>query len=143
LLLAGLGSITDAYTKYWALDVKPPWSPVIDVIGRLLAGKASATEIAGFIALLIIVGLLLASIRRLPVFYHLYLWPTLVLILLRYYPPTLLNGTMRYVLDFFPLFITAALLLADRKWLRLLWIAVGVTLQILLVYLFARWMWIA
>src|SRR5205814_1431159 len=143
LLLAGLGSIADAYAKYWALGVKPPWSPVIDVISKLIAGKANATEIAGFVALLFIVGLLLASIRRLPMIYHLYLWPTLVLILLRYYPSTLLNGTMRYVLDFFPLFITAALLLANHKRQRLLWIAVGMALQICLVYLFARWLWIA
>jgi hypothetical protein len=85
--LSGLGSISDAYTKDpWRLLIRPPWSVVIDAISRVVAGQAGLTEIAGLAALAIIVAFALASLRVLPVFYHLYLWPTLVFILLRYYP---------------------------------------------------------
>ena len=141
--LAHLGNIGDAYERYWALEVRPPWAVVIDVIAKVLAGRAALTEVAGLVALIIIVGFALLSIRTLSPFYHLYLWPTLVLILLRYYPLYLLNGTMRYVLDFFPIFITIGLLLNRHRVWRIVWIAVGAVLQIFMLFLFARWMWIA
>jgi len=143
LAFSGLGNIADAYSKYWALIVRPPWSPVIDVIGKMVAGTASFTEISGFVALVFIVVLMLASIRTLPIVYHLYMWPTLVLILLRYYTPTLLNGTMRYVLDFFPIFITVAIAFVRYPRLRPPWIVIGVTIQIIMLYLFVCWQWIA
>jgi hypothetical protein len=143
LSLSGLGSIGDAYEKYWAMVVRPPWSSVIDVIGRILAGTATFTEISGLVALIFIVVLMLASLRVLPVIYHLYMWPTLILILLRYYTPTLLNGTMRYVLDFFPIFITVAIFFVCHPRLRPLWFVPGVLLQIIMLYLFVCWQWIA
>ncbi len=86
---------------------------------------------------------MLASLRTLPIIYHLYMWPTLILILLRYYTPTLLNGTMRYVLDFFPIFITIAILFVRHRRLRLSWIVFGSLLQIIMLYLFVCWQWIA
>jgi hypothetical protein len=143
LSLAKLGSIDDAYVKYWALEFRPPWSPIIDVIGRITTGTATVTEIAGFIALIIIVMLSIASLRKLPAAYNVYLWPTLGLILLRYYPSTLLNGTMRYVLDFFPIFITAALLTNRYPRLRIGWIVLSSIMLIIFIFLFARWLWVA
>ncbi|MEP7286491.1 MAG: hypothetical protein ABI947_12055 [Chloroflexota bacterium] len=143
LWLEKLGTVSAAYEKYWALEVRAPWESVIDVIGRIVAGHASATEIMGLVALVIIVVLAVASLRVLPFAYQCYMWPTLALILMRYYTPTLLNGTMRYVLDFFPIFITAAVFLARHPRWRLVWISVGVVLQLFMVFLFARWMWIA
>ena len=142
--LSGLGSIGDAYTKDpWRLLIRPPWSVVIDAIGRVTAGQAGLTEVAGLVALTIIVAFALASVRVLPVFYHLYLWPTLVFILLRYYPLYLLNGTMRYVLDFFPIFITVGAILSSHTRWRVLWIGLGVILQVVMLFLFACWQWIA
>ncbi len=143
LSVAGLGSISDAYEKYWALLVRPPWASVIDVIGRVLTGTASLSEVGGLVALIFIVVLGLASLRTLPMMYHLYIWPTLILVLTRYYTPTLLNGTMRYVLDFFPIFITAGIFFAKHGKSQLTWIIAGGTLQAIMLYLFARWLWIA
>lgn len=141
--VAHLGSFGDAYERYWQLVVRPPWAVVIDVIGKVLAGHAAPTEVVGLVALILIVSFCLLSLRTLPIFYHLYLWPTLILILLRYYPLYLLNGTLRYALDFFPIFITVGLLLNRHRGLRIVWIGVGAILQIFLLFLFARWMWIA
>jgi hypothetical protein len=143
LRLAHLGSIDRAYEQFWALWVRPPWAVVVDVIRRMVQGEANFIEYTGFAALMIIVALCLLSIWRLPVMYHLYLWPTLGFILLRYYPQYLLNGTMRYVLDFFPIFITAGMLLATRPCWRLAWVGAGLFLQMWLLFLFAQWMWIA
>jgi hypothetical protein len=143
LYVIGLGTVTEAYTKYWAMDVRLPWAPVIDVIGRMVAGTANATEIANLLALIFLVAMLLIAIGRLSVFYHLYLWPTLLLILLRYYNPILLNGTMRYVLDFFPIFIIVGLWFSQHRFVRALWVSVGVVVQILVAFLFTLWMWIA
>jgi hypothetical protein len=143
LRIAHLGSIDRAYEQFWALWVRPPWTVVIDVIRRMVQGEANFIEYTGFAALMIILALSLLSIRRLPVMYHLYLWPTLGFILLRYYPQYLLNGTMRYVLDFFPIFITAGMLLATRPRWRLAWVSAGLFLQMWLLFLFAQWMWIA
>ncbi len=143
LVLAHLGSLGDAYERDWGMLVRPPWVVVIDVIGKVLSGHAAFTEVAGLVALMLIVGFCLLSLRTLPVFYHLYLWPTLILILLRYYPLYLLNGTLRYVLDFFPIFITIGLLLNRYRVLRVAWIGAGAILQMFLLFLFARWMWIS
>jgi hypothetical protein len=143
LRIAHLGSIDRAYRETWALWVRPPWTAVIEVIGRMVHGEANFTEYTGFAALAIIIALSLLSIRRLPVPYHLYLWPTLGFILLRYYPQYLLNGTMRYVLDFFPIFITAGMLMATRPRWRLVWVSIGLFLQMWLLFLFTQWMWIA
>src|SRR5258706_3917016 len=38
LSFSGLVSITDAYANYWAMVVRPPWSPIIDLIGQIMAG---------------------------------------------------------------------------------------------------------
>lgn len=143
LSVANLGGLTDAYTKPWGMDVRPPWSAVVDLIGRIGIGQAKPTEIAGLVALVFITGMMLASLRTLPIRYHLYLWPTLILILLRYYPLYLLNGTMRYVLDFFPIFITLGLWFSRRPRWRLVWLVVGAVVQLWFIYLFARWQWIS
>ncbi len=141
--LAGLGSIDAAYEKPWGMYIRPPWTLFIDLFNKILAGRANATEFGGLAALALIIALCLASLRTLPVVYHAYLWPTLVLILLRYYPLYLLNGTMRYVLDFFPIFITAGVWLTRRHRIRLVWLVVGAFLQMWILFLFARWLWIS
>jgi hypothetical protein len=50
---------------------------------------------------------------------------------------------MRYVLDFFPLFTTAAVILARDPRLRFVWAIIGLVLQMFMLFLFARWMWIS
>src|SRR5439155_7967636 len=107
------------------------------------SGTAQFPEYTNFIALIFIVVGVLLSLRVLPVVYHFYIWPTLFLILLRYYPQYLLNGTMRYVLDFFPIFITLGIGLAKHRRIGVALLAVGMVLQVFLLFLFARWGWIA
>src|SRR5258708_13218786 len=87
LSVAGLGSISDAYEKYWALLVRPPWASVIDVIGRVLAGTPTLSEVGGLVALIFILGLGLPPLPTLPMMYHLYIWPTPPLRPTRYYTP--------------------------------------------------------
>jgi hypothetical protein len=141
--VSNLGSIGDAYENPWGMMVRPPWAAVIDVFTRITAGATQFTEVTNLIALVFIVVMALWSVRVLPFVYHLYIWPTLVLILLRYYPLYLLNGTMRYVLDFFPVFIPLGLWLRSHPRMGGVLIVVGVILQSFLLFLFARWMWIA
>lgn len=113
--LSGLGSISEAYASpTWALQIRPPWDVVIGVFGRLFNGTINATEVGGLIALCIIVIFSLASLRVLSMPYHIYTALTLIFILLRYVPQNFLNGTMRYALDFFPVFITLGVLLVNR-----------------------------
>ena len=87
--------------------------------------------------------LTLASFRILPIADQLYVWVTLVFILLRYYPRYLLNGTMRYVLDFFPLFGTVGVIFARDPRFRFVWVIIGLVLQMFMLFLFTRWMWIS
>lgn len=143
LAINNLGSVTDAYKQYWALDVRLPWDSVIEVIRRIATKQASFTEVAGFVALLFIVALILYSIGKLAVPYILYMVATLALVLMRFYSPTLLNGMMRYVLDFFPAFMLVGAALAKHRLLRPAWFYVGAITQIALLYLFACWQWIA
>jgi hypothetical protein len=143
LSLANLGSVTDAYIYYWGMDVKPPWVPIIEVVRRLVGGVATLTEVNNLIALIIIAVLGCIASRLLPVRFQWYMWPTLVLILLRYYPLTLLNGTMRYVLDFFPIFLVMGVMLSRHVYRRLVWIIITGIVQALFLYLFVRWLWIA
>jgi Gpi18-like mannosyltransferase len=140
----GLGNISDAYDNaQWGVLIRPPWVSVIDVMGRMIHGTAQSTEVADFIALLIILIFSLAALRILPAPYHIYSGVTLVLVLMRYYTPTLLNGTLRYVLDFFPIFITLGVLLARRPLWRAVWIGTGIFFQLVFLLAFARWMWVA
>jgi len=140
---SGLGTVDSAYSDPWRVAIRPPWESVISVIQRVLSGQAVAVEIINLIALLVLVLLIITSWRVLPIPYHLYSGLTLILVLMRYYSPTLLNGTMRYVLDFFPTLMALGIVWVHQRRLRLLWIAGGLTIGLTMLFLFARWLWIA
>ncbi|HVO43979.1 MAG TPA: glycosyltransferase family 39 protein [Aggregatilineales bacterium] len=140
----GLGSISDAYNNaQWGVLIRPPWVSVIDGIGRLLSRQATATEAADLLALAIIVILSLLALGVLPAPYHIYSAITLILVTMRYYTPTLLNGTLRYALDFFPIFIALGVFLARRPLWRLVWIVAELFFQVVFLLAFARWIWVA
>jgi hypothetical protein len=141
--ISGLGTVDGAYLKPWGLLIRAPWESLLTVIGRVFAGQAIAVEYFNLIAVIVIVLLFIGSLRVLPIPYHLYVGVTLILVLMRFYPNQLLNGTMRYTLDLFPLFIALAIVWDRRPRLRLLWFTVGALIGLTMLFLFARWLWIA
>ncbi len=141
--LSGLGTVDGAYAQAWGMNIRPPWESILTVLQRVASGQAIAIEYANLIALGIIVLLFIGSLKVLPLPYHLYMGVTLILVLMRYYPPQMLNGTMRYVLDFFPLFIALAIVWDKRPRLRMLWFTIGILVGLTMLFLFVRWLWIA
>lgn len=111
-------------TKSWAALGRPDSLALI--VGFSLIGLLGFSLLA------------LLAVRRLPLMYTLYLWPSLLIMATREMPHIPLMSLPRYLLVLFPGFIMLGLLLARRPWLAAGWLIVSLILQVLLFDHFAH-----
>ncbi len=138
----------------WGQHAGWPWEGIIGNFTSLAGIRlletpinplAQATDLAAIVFLLIMVGLMIKDWREFPVPYILYTAAGLILILTKIDNQGLLVSASRYSLSLFPVFIYAAVKRHKQlsPWANLLVIALGLTLQAVLMVSFARWIWIA
>ena len=139
----GLGNITDAYARVFGWRFTSPWAGINGMITHILAGQASGFDLGQLAALIFVIVLSFATLRLLPFVYQLYLWPTLIFILMPYTSRHFLIGMMRYALYFFPIFPVIGTLMVKYPRLRPVIISSGVLLQCILLVSFVHWVWIA
>lgn len=149
LPLAGIGSVEAAFTQPpWNTEIRPPWEALIQAWEALANGTAHLHDVASVLALVLVVTLGIVALRRLHPAYSLWVWSTLLFILLRKHDTYQLHGLLRYTLYFFPVFVMLALLLNRQenraiRWATVAWIGVGFTLQLALVAAFSLWGWVS
>jgi hypothetical protein len=100
-------------------------------------------EALNFVCLLGFGALGVVMLRRLPLSYALYLWPSLGLLFLREMSFSPLMSVSRYVLVLFPGFMVLAMLLAPRPRLGVALLAVSALVQVVLFWYWAQWGFIA
>jgi len=147
LAINNFGSLEAAYNWGWKLTTRMPWVAVQTYFDRIGAGIVPEHENNNALVLVAMIVLgILVTIKFRPV-YSLYVWSTLLAILLRYHYGELLEGAQfesafRYVLLLFPCFIAAALLI-KRRWMLLAYSLVGLQWGLYLLDHYTHWIWVA
>jgi Gpi18-like mannosyltransferase len=147
LALAGLPGMAETYQLDWAVTYAPPWVAAANAIESLLSGTATMQDAVNMGALALSLALIVISLRRLRPTYWLYSCALQVIFLMGHLEGEQLHSMMRYTLVLFPNAIALALAVIGRRWVKALAVAVlgcvFVPLQLVLVGLFVRWVWIA
>lgn len=142
-----LGSMEHAYNLGWKLTTRPPWDSIITFFQRWQSGIVPQHEFNNaFILALMAVLAIIVTIRMRPA-YALYVWSSLLVILLRYHYGEKLEGAQfesafRYVLLLFPCFIAGAMVLR-RRWMLLVYLLISLQWLFFLMDNFIHWRWVA
>jgi hypothetical protein len=124
--------------------VVPPWNTLADSWSYVLGWTANPpaslpiVELFNLICMLGFCALGVLALRRLPLMYSLYVWPSLVLLLTREMGFSPLMSVSRYVLVIFPCFLVLAQVLVDHRRLTAAWLIGGAGLQGLLLWFHSR-----
>lgn len=141
----------EVLSSYWGQHSGFPWEGIIGNLTSLLGLRTIPNNpislVAQFYDLsLIILSILLIvkSIRNfqdMPFALHLYLWVSLLTILIKVDDRWLLISASRYLLTAFPLFYLFGQNVT-RQWAQLSWLAAGFLSQLLLLICFYFWTWV-
>ena len=143
----GLGAAWpwDGLEQGWHLRFAMPWEGIFGTLQLMALEPVGLRAMSKFFdVLLALWALLLLAIglRRLPFQYTLYALALLVPSLTKILDNNTLMSLSRYVLPIFPLFVLHDRVLISRG-TRILVAAVFLTGQVLLAFMFYRWMWVA
>ena len=133
----------------WNYRIITPWRALtaswdhIAVSGHQGRGSLPAIEALNLACLLGFAVLGLAVLRRLPLMYGLYVWPSLALLFAREMGFSPLMSVSRFTLMLFPCFIVGAVWLAGRRQLAVTWLILSAVLQLMLVQLYSHWWHVA
>jgi len=148
--LTGLGSVEEQFNSaQWKTALVPPWESLIKAVAALFdpSSQYFSSNVINFAALAFVVVMGILMLRRLKPQYTLFLWVTVLFILLRSYADIQLHGMLRYAVAIFPAFVMLAALLsgqnrAARLW-RMVYIGIGIGANIVFLLLFVWWRWIS
>jgi hypothetical protein len=139
--LMNLGSISDSLNSYWYIRPVLPWTGVALFINRLFTTQLIFIDFLDLTFLVILLVLLVIGLRRLDLALSLYSWLMLAVLFTRGTPPTLLMSFSRYLLVLFPAFFVLGKM--RNQWLRLgLWM-LSFILEIMMLFGFLQWRFIA
>jgi len=137
-----LGNVSDAFRVYWDMNPVLPWSGAALFITRLFAGNLTFMDWVDLGLLILFLGLSLAGLPKLSPGLSLYLWASLGLMFMRGTPIHLLDSFSRYMLSLFPAFLVLAHF-ASVRWFQIILFSVFTLLQLIFVWLFLNWFWVA
>jgi hypothetical protein len=140
--LLGLGNVSDAFQVYWDMDPVMPWNGAAMFLTRLFAENLTFMDWVDLGLLILFLGLSLAGLPTLSPGLSLYLWASLGLMFMRGTPIHLLDSFSRYMLSLFPAFLVLAHFVRLR-WVRIPLFSVFTLLQLIFVWLFLNWFWVA
>jgi hypothetical protein len=147
LSLAGLPGMAETYQLDWAVTYAPPWVAVLNAIESLVTGTARAQDVLNILSLGLSLALIAFSVRTLRPTYWLYSCLLQLVLLMGHLEGEQLHSMIRYTVVLFPNCIALAVAVSRRWWAKGLAVAVLalvlIPLQIVLVGLFVRWVWVA
>ncbi len=138
---AGLGSVAGAYSDRRA-SIVPPWQGLWEFLGRIPQTKMLLSDWVDLALFFLFVGLAVLAIWKLRPALTLFFWATLTLVLMRGYSANLLSGFMRFMLTTFPVFGVLALV-GSRHMLKSIAIVLFLCTQMILLWVFMNWIWVA
>jgi len=139
--ISGLGNVNATFeNSFWEVGFGMPWENILRLITLDFdLNLAKGPEVLlNIVCLLFIVFMGAIATWRLRPPYWLFIWLTLLTILMRDHP-VFLHGLARYVITLFPLFIVYNQHMGNRHFARLIFIGIGLTLQLFLVAIFVLW----
>lgn len=139
---AGLGSVSDAYVRYWDMRVVMPWTGIVRLAQQMLSVRIGPDLVIILAMLIFALAVSAAGLFLLNPSFSLYSWGTLGTIFMRDYVFPM-SGFPRYFLTLFPHFFLLARWAERRRWLHWALIAVFFALQLLFLWLFLGWGWVA
>ncbi len=144
--LAGLGNVSDALAGQWHITAAAPWQTLFNAAQVVVQGKATPNDLGNIAMLIFLVVIAVYMLKTLKPDYWLYTWATLGFVLLRS-AAIQFESIIRYALSLFPLFVAIALITRRnaplQRALRLGYVAIAGSLQIILLTLFVKWLWVA
>jgi Gpi18-like mannosyltransferase len=137
----GMNSVLNAYSyRYSALTF--PWQGFWEFVVRIFTIKYLPADYVDLVLFVLLIGVTIYGFKRIRPALSLYTIALLIMVFSRSYGPTLLSGFNRFVLTTFPFFLSLSLLkLNDR--LKFLIVAIFWVTQLLMVWNFISWMWVA
>lgn len=141
LRVTGNPSIPTALAKHWGIRTVAPWTGVWLFIERLFTRPRVFIDYIDLAALIIILILLVARLRRFDPALFLYAGLTLAVFFMRGTPPHLMDSMNRYLLSIFPVFFILGTI--SSRWLRISLMVVSSCLQVFLLLGFLDWRWVA
>jgi hypothetical protein len=126
----------------WHARLVPPWETYRYAIETLLAGRATFIDTLNWVILTLMIILLIAGWRRIPLEYNLFSTFSLLIILIRIVETQPLISMSRYSLTLFPSFYVLGMA-AENPWLRRLIVYIFIPLNLYLSGQFFLWGWVA
>jgi hypothetical protein len=140
---SGLGDINTAYSVNWHMDMTSPWQGARLLLLRIFSARLELVDWIDLGLMLLYLAMGAAALLRLKPAFSLYIWASFGLVLMRGgYSPHLVAGFMRYMLVIFPFFLLFSIW-GRRRWVNLAMLPVFLLLQLLLLWLFLNWLWVA
>jgi hypothetical protein len=142
LTMAGLPGMSVTYRNDWKVHYTAPWTSVAMAINSLITGQASFQDWVNAFVVFLSLFLIVISVRKLRPTYWLYSIVSQLIFLMGYLEGEQLHSMMRYTLVLFPNAIALALVTRHR-WMSGLVTFAFVLLQVVLLGMFIRWIWVA
>jgi Gpi18-like mannosyltransferase len=140
LKYSGLGSVSQAYGNW--LEIVPPWIGVGWLWHKLFSINLGIPDWIDLFLLILFLILGIIGIYKIKPALSLYMWATLVLVLMRGNSFGLFPGFMRYMMTTFPVFLIFVLVFKN-KWARSVTLFSFIFIQCILVWAYLNWFWIA
>ncbi len=141
--LSGAGGLTSQYASKFSQFFSLPWNSLWQAAHFLLSKQAMAQDWMNAFALLLCLILCLWMLPRLPVTYSMYAWANLFVTLCVVVTVAPLLAFVRYLLVNFPVFVMLACFICRHRWFGALALIVFGLLQLLLVWMYTHWRWVA
>jgi hypothetical protein len=126
----------------WHARLVPPWETYGYAVETLLSGSATFIDTLNWIVATLMIILLIAGWRRIPLEYNLYSAFSLLIILIRIVETQPLISMSRYSLALFPAFFVLGMA-AEHPWMRRLIVYTFIPLNLYLSGQFFLWGWVA
>jgi len=141
LKLAGIVTALGGYASR-SSGLVFPWQAVGEFIRRLTTYHLSISDYVDLVILALFLVVTTAGLKKIRPALSLMSVAILLIVFSRSYQTTLLSGFMRFVLTTFPFFLVLAKWNLSRP-IRALILAVSMIVQLLLVWVFVNWGWVA
>jgi len=120
----------------------PPWQAYGYAIQTIFSGSATFIDILNWVVVTLVIVLLVAGWRTIPLEYNLFTVFSLLASVVRMVETQPLNSMLRYSLTFFPIFFVLGVA-GENPWLRRLIIYTSILLSLYLSGQFFIWGWVA
>ena len=138
---AGVPGMSEALAALWNRVPAFPWQGIVLTLQRISTGDVWLAECFDFAVVLLMFGLGIIVVKRLPLSYGAFFWSGLLFNLSQVRLDQPLGGQGRYSLPLFPAFIVLARLGRSPRWNRIIFV-VSVSLWVFWASVFIMWRWV-